>query len=374
MKSKTGHAMALIGYGRMGKSSILAEVERVLDGNEKTVIVNFDVQHNLGDPSLFFRNLSHSIFDAYVKKLGSVEKIKAKRIDPISRIMSALQAKKIREISMEVSADVDTGKMRILPKMGFADKEKSYRDMFEAVFAAINAIADDSKMKFVIILDEFQEMIKLKRYKGLKNIVDMFGGVIQQRSKNVSYITCGSRVHMLNRLLQDAGSPLFQHFDRLPIGEMGKRDATKLFCTYFKDRHNRSCGQKLANSAYDLVGGHPYYLMALAEAWRPKRTLSEIFSESISSPLGALGLYAQYVLSESLATASGGPLLYSILVELAKSDVGMSYKTIGKKLDIHTTRITFYMQELTKADLVGKEDKAYFVRDMVVREFLRCVF
>ena len=94
--------------------------------------------------------------------------------------------------------------------------------MFETVFATINAIADDSNMKFVIILDEFQDLIKLSRHKGLKNIMDLFRGVLQQRSKNVSYIVCGSHVHMLETLLQKGKSSLFQHFVEIPIVEMKK--------------------------------------------------------------------------------------------------------------------------------------------------------
>ena len=111
--------------------------------------------------------------------------------------------------------------------------------------------------------------------------------------------------------------------------------------------------------------------MALAEEWNPKKSLSEIFDKSLSSPVGVLRLYANYVISESTSRAQGGPILNSILTELAKSDTGMSYTEIGDKLDEPATSIVPYMNELVKVDLVRKDKKVYFIRDRVVKEFLR---
>ena len=370
MKSRIGYNVVLIGYRRIGKSSILKKVEHILSSDQKTVVVNFDVQYNLGEPKTFLKNLQTAIFDAYSEKLGTVQKIKAraKRLDIVPKITSALFSKKIKGIGIELSTDTTTGEVKILPKLEFGDKEKDYRHMFESVFDTINAIADESGMKFVVILDEFQDLIKLKRYRGLSNIIDLFRGVLQQRSKNVSYIICGSHVHLLETMLNEGKSSLFQHFVQIPIREMKENEAIDLFNKYLKDRDQKP-NSILAKEAFDLVGGHPYYLMALAEEWKPKIPLSKIFEKSLSSPVGVLRLYVNYVLSESISRAQGGPILNSILIELAKVD-SMSYSQIGKKLNEPTTSLVPYMNELVKVDLVEKKGK-FFIRDGVVKEFFR---
>ena len=375
MKSGIGYNLALIGYRRIGKSSVLAKVGDILDGDKKTVVVNFDVQYNMGEPKSFLRNLQGAIFEAYMKKLGTFQRLHAKAKHPefISRIASALSSKKIRGVGVEMYTDAVLGDVRVMPKLEFATKEKDYRSMFETVFATVNAIADDSGFKFVIILDEFQDMIKLKRYRGLKNIMDLFRGVLQQRSKNVSYVVCGSQVHLLETLLLQGDSSLFQHFAPISIGEMKKKEAVKLFNTYLKNRGKKS-KTALANDAYDLVGGHPYYLMALAEDWSPKKSLKEIFETSISSPVGILRLYANYVISEAMSRVQGGPILNSILMELAKSDAGMTYTEIGGRFDEPANSMAPYMKEMVKTDLVKKDGTKYFVRDRVIKEFLRYNF
>lgn len=374
MKSKIGYNVVLIGYRRIGKSSILTKVEDILSKDKKTVVVNFDVQYNLGEPKTFLKNLQSAIFDAYLQKLGTIQKlkVKTKNIEFVSKITSILSLKKIKGIGIEISTDTTTGEIKILPKLEFGEKENNYRSMFEAVFSTVNALADESNMKFVIILDEFQDLTKLKRYKGLGNIIDLFRGVLQQRSKNVSYIICGSHVHLFETLLSKGESSLFQHFTQIPIGEMKENEAIDLFNKYLKER-DRKPDSKLAKEAYDMVGGHPYYLMALAEEWKPNIPMSEIFEKSISSPVGVLRLYANYVISESMSRAQGGPIFNSILTELAKSDTGMSYSEIGEKLGEPATSIVPYMNELVKVDLVKKE-KNYYIRDKVVKKFLRHKF
>ena len=369
IKSKIGYNLMLVGYRRVGKSSILKKAEDLLSGEKKIVVVNFDVQHNMGEPKAFFKSLQAQIFDAYVKKLGTAGKIKARTrsLDPISKITDALASKRIKGVGIDISTDV-SGTIHVVPKLDLADKG-DYRGIFDAVFATVNALADKSGMKFVIILDEFQDLTRLRRYGGLKDIPDLFRGVLQQRSKNVSYVICGSHVHMMKELLADGRSSLFQHFHQVPIGEMSKQDSMMLFRKYLKDRGMRP-DRSVALEAYDLVGGHPFYLMALAEQWEPGLLLGDLLAKSLSSPVGIFRLYVDYVLSESMAHARGGPVLHSVLSEIAKSDAGLSYAEIGRRLNMPASSVVPYLNELVRADLVIK-DGTFTIRDRIVLMYLR---
>src|SRR5438445_7148808 len=78
MKSKINYNIAVIGYRRIGKSSILEKAADILSRDDKTVVVYFDVKKYLGDPKSFLINLQTSIFNAYLRKLGKLGKLKAK--------------------------------------------------------------------------------------------------------------------------------------------------------------------------------------------------------------------------------------------------------------------------------------------------------
>ena len=84
-------------------------------------------------------------------------------------------------------------------------------------------------------MDEFQDLIKLNEYTGMKDVVSLFRGALQRG--NVSYVISGSRVHMLRDMLEDKGSPLFQHFIVEFVEGLEETDAKRLFVQVYKKRN-----------------------------------------------------------------------------------------------------------------------------------------
>lgn len=370
IRTKINYNIALIGYRRIGKSSILHKVADILSKDEKTLVVYFDLQKNLGDPKMFLTALQAAIFNAYAKKFGKMKKIRAKlgTANIIGKMTEILSSKKIKGISMEITPGQSPEDFTIKPKIEFDQKETSYMEMFNTVFRTANALAEKNKIKVVIILDEFQEITQLRRYRGLKNVLDIFRGVVQERDKNVSFVICGSHVHTLRSILSEGKSSLFLHFVQMPIGEMDKENSILLFNKYLEAKGLRK-NNSVAAEAYDLVGGQPYYLMALAEAWEPQKDLEQVFSEILSSSVGSLRLYCEYVLADDLASAQGGPLLRAIMNALAGGEMG--YSELANSLSVPMPELVPYVNELIKADLIIKKDAKYTIRDRIIKEYLR---
>lgn len=377
IRSKINYNIAVTGHRRIGKSSILVKIADILSNDNKTVVVYFDVKKNLGDPKSFLINLQSAIFNAYLKKLGKLGQLKARAgrsFNFMNKIAEALSAKKIKGIGLEIKPGISPDDFSIVPKLEFAAKIIDYMPMFESVFKTVNAFAEKDNMKFVIILDEFQDIVQLHRYKGLKNILNLFRGIIQERGKNVSYVVCGSHVHLLRTILSSGKSPLFQHFIELPVDELDKKNSMVLFNEYL-DARGLKANNNAAIDAFDLVGGQPFYLMALAEKWIPAKKMTDVFNELLLSSLGSLRLYAEYVLTEDIATAQGGPVLKSILIKMATSNkAGLSYSEISRLLGMPMTSLVPYVNELIKMDLVVKEENLYKIRDKIIYEYLRLNF
>lgn len=359
--------VATIGYRRVGKTSILLKLKHILSKEKKFVVVYFDVKKNMGEPKIFLTRLGKAIFDAYLEKLGTMEQISAKTkkySSIIPTIISAITSKKIKSIGADISPDGT-----LSPKIEFGDKVVDYSTFFLSVLQTPTAFAEHSDLKFIIILDEFQDLTDLKRYPGLKNIFDLFRSIIQERG-NVSFIISGSRVHLLESILKKGSSSLFVHFERQVIQEMNENNSIILFNKYLKARKIKP-DNNIAKKAYQLVGGQPFYLMAMAEAWKGGEDVSDTFNRLLTDSLGSLKLYAEYVLSEDLGTATGGPILRTILRALSDSDTGYSYSEIAKKISVPMDTLSRYMPSLEDADLVISGYKSFRIRDRVIREYLK---
>ena len=369
MSSKSiNYNVAVLGHRRVGKTSILMKLYDKLEKDANIIPIYFDVQKNMAEPKIFFTRLQKTIFDAYIQKSSGIEKIKASTkitTELVGKLIDAAKSKKITGISAEM-----TNQGTIIPKIEFGDKKPDYASVFYSVFKTLNVLSKGTDFKFVIILDEFQDFIKLTRYKGLTEISNLFRAIIQEREENVSYIICGSRVHMLTDILSNGESPLFAHFEKMVIYEMEEKYSVELFTKYLKAR-KITIKKDVAHKAYELVGGIPFYLMVLAQATTLEQDIKDTFYEILSNPLGALKNYMDYILSEDLASITGGPILKTILRALATSEKGLTYSELGHKIDVSTTSLTSYMSNLRNSDLIDKVEKKFIIRDKILREYLK---
>ena len=382
--------VAVLGYRRIGKTSILNKVERRL-ASQNIIVVRFDVKKNIGAPETFFKRLNVEIFNAYISHISKGKKFKtlAGRFGSqvVQTITGVLSKKRLKGVSIETSVSAD-GTIAITPKIEFADGREppDYQKVMETIFSTAKVFAEESNTRFVIMLDEFQDIIKLRRYSGLRNIIDQFRSVMQERGTKVSYLICGSHVHTLKEFLYRGDSSVFMHFKEYSVHELKYENALKLFESYalargIKERRGEKEIRALAEEAYKIVGGHPFYLMSLAEAWDEKRKekIEETFERELRSPIGSLRLYEEYVLSEDLGEAQGGPALRTILQFLASSrrnnasTVPLSGTEIANLLNRPFQQIESYLTELTKFDVITKneKDKKYAIRDKVLEQYLR---
>jgi AAA+ ATPase superfamily predicted ATPase len=360
--------LAILGYRRIGKTSILLKAREILSKRAEIAVVYFDVKENMAEPKTFLTRLEKAIFDAYLEKLGFSTKIgtkASKATELFTKIREALTSKKVKSITANISSNGI-----ILPKIEFEDKVADYSTLFLSVFKSATAFAEKSNLKFIVILDEFQDLSDLDRYPGLKDIFGLFRSVIQQRGKTVSFIVSGSRVHMLQTILGSGESPLFVHFERYSIQEMDRQNSLEFFNKYLAAKKLKP-SNKAAEQAYELVGGQPFYLMAIAEKWNHGDEINSVFQNLLTDSLGTLRLYAEYILSEDLSDATGGPILKTMLQALSGSSEGYTVSELAKRISVSLEKLPRYLKPLVDADLVTKTGGRYTVRDKMLREYLR---
>ena len=344
---------ALIGPRRIGKTTILLKVKEELE-RKQIMVVYIDLSIYRFSPYDFAQNIMSQITKAYAKDLGKIEKASI----TISSLLKTLTKLKKLRLTIEPSID-EKGQVTVQIRPEVAETE-DYRSIFLLAFDYANEVSKKSRRRIVIIIDEFPNLIEFKRYPKLEAINELLRSVVEHR-ENVEYVVSGSRVHFMKNILGKGESPLFGHFIIQEIGQLPEKYAIELFMKTAK------CSKKEAQKAHKLVGGHPYYLIMLAENRNPNEQLEQTYNRILTSQTGALNLYVNYILKEDLGTSTKETRLLRILKAISQEKNTASQ--IAKRIKLKLSSLPYYLQELEKYDLIQKKDGIYQITDKVVKDY-----
>ena len=348
---------ALIGHRRIGKTTILWKVRHELNLLGLNVVY-LDLSLYKVTPVEFAQMVMSQTTHNYAKDLG--------RVDKATMIISSLlrTLSKLRKLRFTLEPSVDqSGQFSIALRPELVETEDLSK-VFALAFDYANEVSRKAKKRIVIMIDEFPAIVEFARYPKLKNILERFRNVLENR-ENVCYVVSGSRVHFMREVLGSGDSPLFGHFAIREIKELAESDAIQLYMR----ASNASASE--ARSAYMILGGHPFYLIMLAENRKPDETIEQTYRRILTSQTGALYLYANYVLKEDLGSSTKETRLLKILRAIALGRNTVS--SISEFTRIKITSLPFYIGELERYDLVRKSDQAYSITDSVIRDYLTLI-
>ena len=162
------------------------------------------------------------------------------------------------------------------------------------------SIARETDTCFVAIIDEFQELKDLNRFKAVKeHIGDIFAFFRSRwsRHKRVNYIISGSKITMMREILTRERSPLFQHFKILEVGLFREEDARTLL-RELSHRAEKPIPEVLIDKLLAVAGFHPFYLQVLGGELCNKEELNDdtfkvTIQENLFNSTGKLALYFQ---------------------------------------------------------------------------------
>jgi AAA+ ATPase superfamily predicted ATPase len=346
---------ALIGPRRIGKTTILLKVKEKLE--RKGLIVTYvDLSVYRFSPYDFAQNIMSQITRAYAKDLGTIERASM----TVSNLMKTLTKLKRLRLTIEPSVD-EAGQfsVQIRPQV---EETQDYRSIFLLAFDYANEISKKSRRRIVIIIDEFPSLLEFKRYAKLEAITELFRSILESR-ENVEFVVSGSRVHFMRDILGKGESPLFGHFVIMDIVPLLREPAIELYLRGTKSN------RKEAEAAWQLVGGHPYYLIMLGENRKPEESIEETYLRILTSPSGALNLYVNYILKEDLGSSTKQTRLVRILQAISQGKNSASQ--IAKNVNLKLSSLPFYLRELEKYDLIRKEKGQYFITDKIINDYFK---
>jgi hypothetical protein len=157
---------------------------------------------------------------------------------------------------------------RVRPRLGFDPSgnpelsldlsRETPAEAAEEVFHLAEKIAKAQKKRFVIVLDEFQEILKLNG----ETLEKQLRAAIQHHT-NVSYLFAGSKSHMLIDMVSEQTRPFYQMGTLMTLDKIPEKE----FSSFIKAKFVKS-GKKISSAALDRVlmesENVPHYVQLLS--------------------------------------------------------------------------------------------------------------
>lgn len=133
------------------------------------------------------------------------------------------------------------------------------------VLLALDDLAQKTKKTCVLIFDEFQQIGELNESHSIEASIRH----AVERSKQVSYIFCGSKRHLLDEMFSNRSRPLYHLCDLMSID----RIPSPYYYEFLKKLSKKNWGKLISDDAIaeilELTNNHPYYVNALCRnLWR----------------------------------------------------------------------------------------------------------
>ncbi|MDJ0766128.1 MAG: ATP-binding protein [Myxococcota bacterium] len=282
LKSGAPKWVALIGMRKVGKTSLLLELER----RKSTADVHFVVLDSYEE-----RPLSLSIFRRYL--LRTIDGFFSKQ-SGVS--FEAVSKDPLHYRSALMGNDSFIGLPGPLRSTLLALVEgKVDRSFIENALRLPEQLAIALNRTCIVAWDEFQELSSFATR--AKIDVLSLARSIWQRHERVGYLISGSKRTMMEELVLGKASPFFQHFSILDVGGMPESESVALLkeCA----PKGRTIPKALAKRAAALFFGHPFYLQLFGETLTRLTPpyndddFKDAFSELVFSRTGRLSLYFQ---------------------------------------------------------------------------------
>ncbi len=247
--------------------------------------------------------------------------------------------------------------------------EPSKTGVIKLAFLYLRELASEEKI--VVFMDEFQEILKLKNYRELKNILGIFREYIND--ENILFVISGSFPHIMRDIIANGESPLYNQFKELKLNSFEQESAYELTSKII------DCKENVKKFVYELTCGHPFYIVSIAKRSKlinivyglpinPITTKRAFLIETLYTE-GSIYKHCSYLLNTVLFLAKYKAPLRGILSILLKED-GLIQSEIAKRIKVSQGEARLYIGELERLDILRRIEDKYYFEDKVFKMWL----
>lgn len=242
---------SLTGIRRVGKTSILYDIKEKLE-KKGIVVVYISVWKTIPDTlDTFLSNLFDETMLAFRSKLPL--KMKMSELARMSRetLLSFLEHLKL---SLDVGADISYTVSYV------RGDEKDVSKATSHTFNLLDKLAQGTKTKCVLIIDEFPSITELKIGKKMVGpAIAKSIRTINETYKKTVLVISGSYMHTMQSVALSPKAPLYKQLINMEIKPLDKQAIIEFVQTYLK----RKLSEGATNALLEASSGIPYNLQIL---------------------------------------------------------------------------------------------------------------
>jgi hypothetical protein len=342
---RNGQNVVVFAPRRYGKSSLVLRAAQV--ALAEGVLVAYCDLMRTPTKERFASALAKTIHDDLASPAGQL----AERASTLFRGLRVKPTIELDPDSASVRFSFESGRRRA------GDIDETIEKLLELP----QEIASERGRRAVLVLDEFQEVVKLDR--AFPNLMR----AVFQTQPEVGHVYLGSKRHILDGIFNDKNEPFWRSAKRLEIGTIPAVE----FRPYVKRRFeqtDKGVTDAALDKLIDVTSGHPYGTQELAYyTWELVPTGHYAQEGDVETALTKVlrGEHNHFARIWESATEHQRLLLLALAVEPAASLYSLEYQQRhGLESNTHVQRA---LTTLTREELVGRDERGEY---RIVEPFL----
>jgi len=326
---------------RLGKTSLIKEVIRVLQKKREIIAVYVDLQR-ASSPAKFLETYSSAIFEALLFRKEKIEKIASffKRLIP--------------------SIELSIGGFKV--SFDFSKTKNGIEKALEETYDLPQVIAQKYKKRVVVVFDEFQEIENFDGEEFEKKLRSFI-----QHHHNVCYIFMGSKTSVILKMFSDPKRAFYKSSATYPLLPIPEKEMKHFIKRQFS-KSGKSIADSFCKYIIDITNNIPYYVQFFSwNLWElSRRTVNEqILSLAQEELLRSQNeLFLNWFESCTLKQRT-------VLAALSQTKEIFSRDSIIKYNLDSPSSIQASLRELIKNSLVAKNKAGYQIIDPFFAIWLR---
>lgn len=369
LKQGSTKYLALIGQRKTGKTSLLRQFMAVVDEPD-VIFFEVDCWEKKPTPKIFFQDYLIQAMDGFIRRRYPDRFRLSIRASLTNETNLLTMLADVRSLKIAALDEATEKLLELRANHSFASlKDKLSDTLFSSIIDFPEKLAQETNVYFVSIIDEFQELTDLNRFKHIKeNIGDIFAFLRArwQRHRRVNYIVAGSKLTMMKEIITRERAPFFQHFKMVEIGDFDFPDAKQML-TVLSEKAENPIPEELITRLIELVGTNPFYLQILAGEFCEKEIDEDAFKITIQENLfksaGRLHLYFQDLVGRAVGRSAS---LEQTLITIARYPGTLS--SLAERMGIGTGTLKSWINRV--ADFITVDSGIYQIGDRCLRLWL----
>jgi len=334
-KKGNGKNIALLGPRKCGKTSIAKEHLR----NAKDVVpVYIDLEKISLNPENFSIEFIGNVVFHFLKKPISQYK-KFLLLENLLKLEEELKSKDAFSLIKSIENEL----LKIKPNQ---------RLIVENAFRFPEVLGRDADKKFLVALDNFENLLDLNNFSQIKDILS----VINFDTENVSYIAASSAVRQSLALLKK--------FECYEIKNLDKNEAAELIKAIIE-----KADQKTVDEIFALGSGHPLITAQISRRYNETRDAKKAFLIELLQKNNPIYNFCNDSLNYYYNRARGQTLLKTILKVVANEELRLT--DVARRIYRSAPVTKSILERLMDVDIIYKKDNKFYFSDNVLRLWVK---